>query len=293
MRALGYAVEEALVSARRSPRSALMSVATIAIAFTTLGVFLLVSENLDSAATQWAEAAEMSVYLDEGLDEASRRGLEAEIAAHPAVSAVEYVSKDAALERFTTDFPELADVAVSVDNPFPAALEVRLRPESGAGAAAVLAGALADRPGVAEVRYDQQWLERLLGAITAVRVGGLLVAGILVLGAAFTVAAVVRLSLDARHAEVDIMQLVGAPSAFVRGPFVVEGLLLGVVGAAVALAILWSGYVAWRSRITDALGALLPAGQVTFLDAGDVVLVLAAGLVVGAVSGAIASRAAA
>jgi cell division transport system permease protein len=294
MRALGYAVEEALVSVRRSPRSALISVATIAIAFTTLGAFLLVSENLDSTAAQWADAAEMSVYLDDGLDEADRRALEVEIADHPAVSGVEYISKEAALERFMADFRELADVAVSVDNPFPAVLEVRMRPEAGAGdAAAGLARSLADRAGVADVRYDQEWLERLFGAITAVRLGGLLVAGILVLGAAFTVVAVVRLSLETRHAEVDIMKLVGAPSAFVRGPFVVEGLLLGGVGAGVSLAILWGGFVAMRPRLNDAVGALLPSGHVAFLATGDVLLVLAAGVIVGALSGAIASRAAA
>jgi cell division transport system permease protein len=272
----------------------LISIATIAIAFSTLGVFLLASENLDTTATQWAEAAEMSVYLEEGLDEAARQALEAELAAHPAVSGVEYVTKEAALARFKTDFPDLADVAVSVDNPFPPALEVRLRPDPSAGeAAGMLARALAERPGVADVRYDRQWLERLLGAVAAIRIGGLLVAGILVLGAAFTVAALVRLSLEARHAEIDIMQLVGAPVTFVRGPFVVEGLLLGGIGAAAALAILWGGYLAARTRLNEVAAVLLPAGQVTFLGAGDLLLVLAAGLIVGALSGAIASRAAA
>ena len=294
MRALGYAVEEALVSLRRSGRSAIMSLATIAIAFTTLGAFLLASANLEATAERWAEAAEMSIYLAESLDEAARTALVADLQSNAAVSGVEYVSKDAALERFRRDFPDLADVANSVDNPFPSALEVRLRPDRASGdAAGALATALAQRDGVADVRYDRQWLERLLGAIATVRLGGLFIAGVLMLGAAFTVAAVVRLSLEARHAEVDIMQLVGAPSSFVRGPFVMEGLLLGGVGAAFALVVLWAAYVAWRGRIDEAVAALLPAGHLAFLGASDVVFVLLAGLVVGAASGAVASRAAA
>jgi cell division transport system permease protein len=185
-------------------------------------------------------------------------------------------------------------VANTVDNPFPSALEVRLHPDRAAGEAAVaLATALAERDGVADVRYDRQWLERLLGAIATVRLGGLIVAGVLMLGAAFTVAAVVRLSLEARHAEIDIMQLVGAPSSFVRGPFLVEGLLLGGAGAGAALVVLWAAFVAWRGRVDEAVGAFLPSGQVAFLDAGDLVLVLVAGMLVGAASGAVASRAAA
>jgi cell division transport system permease protein len=293
MRALGYAVEEAWVSLRRSGRSALMSLATIAIAFTTLGAFLLAAANLEATASRWAEAAEMSVYLADGLDEAARQALVVELQSHPAVSAVEFISKDAALERFRSDFSDLADVAASVDNPFPASLEVRVRPHPEAGdAAGALAASLAARDGIADVRYDRQWLERLFGAIATVRIGGLVIAGVLMLGAAFTVAAVVRLSLEARLAEVDIMQLVGAPSSFVRGPFVVEGLLLGGVGALVALVILWAGFVALRGRVEQVAAAVLPAGQVTFLGPGDILLVALAGLIVGAASGAFASRAA-
>ena len=92
------------------------------------------------------------------------------------------------------------------------------------------------KPGVGDVRYDRQWLARLVGIVTTAR----LIAAdwspaILMLGAAFTVAAVVRLSLYARRDELEIMQLVGAPFSYIRGPAIVEGLLLGGIGAAVAL----------------------------------------------------------
>ena len=98
-----------------------------------------------------------------------------------------------------------------------------------------LARDVAGKPGVGDVRYDRRWLARLVGVVTTARLAGALVAGILMLGAAFTVAAVVRLSLYARRDELEIMQLVGAPFSYIRGPFIVEGLLLGGIGAAVAL----------------------------------------------------------
>jgi cell division transport system permease protein len=292
MRALSYAFQEALVSMRRGGRSAVISVVTIAIAFLTLGAFLLISHNLRRVAEQWAEAAEMSVYLEEGLDEAGRAALTTELQQQASVAGVEYVSKDSALERFRQDFPELADVATG-DNPFPASLEVRLRSDASVDAAALaasLAASLADREGVADVRYDQQWLTRLLGAIATIRIGGLIVAAVLVLGAAFTVAAVVRLSLESRHAELDIMQLVGAPSVFVRGPFVAEGTLLGGLGAIVSMLALWGLYVGLRTRIEEALAGLVRVASLAFLPASDVLLVIGAGLLVGAAAGVIASR---
>ena len=139
--------------------------------------------------------------------------------AQPAVAEVEYVSKERALERFRADFPELRDVTTSVgQNPFPAALEVRLRTENGGDAAAdVLARDVGGRPGVVDVRYDRRWLERLVGIVRTARFAAALAAGILMLGAAFTVAAVVRLSLYARRDELEIMQLVGAPFSYIRG----------------------------------------------------------------------------
>jgi cell division transport system permease protein len=287
-----YSLEEALVNLRRGGRSVGMSIGTIAIAFLTLGLFLLASANLQSVVDRWASAAEMSVYFRDDAEEAVREQLTEELKAHQAVAAVEYVTKEQALARFKQDFPELGDVAGG-DNPFPASLEVRLRTDpASAGAADAMAGILADRPGVADVQYDRQWIDRLLAIVRSLRFAGAVVAAVLVLGAAFTVGAVVRLSLEGRRAEIDIMQLVGAPSAFVRGPSVVEGLLLGGIGAAVALAILWGGYVAMGTRLNDVVAALLPAGHVTFLSGGDVLLVLAAGLIVGALSGAIASAAA-
>ena len=107
-------------------------------------MFLLISVNLQRVAEQWAPAAEMSVYLDESLDEPGRAALTGELQQQSAVAAVEYVSKESALERFRQDFPELADIA-SGDNPFPSSLEVRLRSEPGAGDAAAALAASLDR----------------------------------------------------------------------------------------------------------------------------------------------------
>ena len=294
MTVIGYAFEEALASLWRSGRSALVSIGTIAIAFATLGGFLLLSVNVQGVLDRWLEAAEISVYMHDTATNAEREAIEQMLRARPEVAAVEYVSKERALQRFRADFPELADVTSSLSqNPFPPALEVRLRTDADADAAAeTLARDVSGRAGVGDVQFDRRWLARLLGVVTSARVAGAIVAGILMLGAAFTVGAVVRLSLHARRDELEIMALVGAPFSYIRGPFVVEGLLLGGLGAAVALvavAILYSLLGRW---IGSDLAGLAGAGQLRFLGLGEIAIMLLGGLSVGAAAGTLASRAA-
>jgi cell division transport system permease protein len=293
MRAIRYSLQEATISLRRAARSTAMSVGTVAVAFLTLGGFLLAATNLQRLVEQWASAAEMSVFLRDDIDDGTRAALQSELAAHRAVSTVEYVSKEDALARFKSDFPELADVSdTSASNPFPASLELRLRtdPES-SGAADALATQIVERPGVADVRYDRQWLGRVMTLVTGIRVAGLAIAAVLVLGAAFTVAAVVRLSLFARRDEIEIMRLVGAPFAFIRGPSVAEGTVIGGLGASVSLALLWVLYQAGRSRIGEALGAITGAPEVHFLGGGEAGFIILAALIVGGLTGTVVSRA--
>jgi cell division transport system permease protein len=291
---LAYAFQEARASLVRGGRGALMSVGTIAIAFLALGGFLLVTANLQRFVRQWMESAELSVYLRDDIAEGERETVRARLAEDAAVLNVDYLTKDAALERFRADFPELADVSAGVGgNPFPASFEVRLRPGPGvADNAAALSRALMPLDGVADVQFDRQWLERVLSLIAGIRMAGLAVTIVLLLGAAFTVTAVVRLSLHERRDELDIMQLVGAPMAFIRGPFVVEGLLLGGMGAILALAALGLAFGTLRSWLGREATGVLGGESLAFLGVLDMMLLAGAGLAVGALAGFIASRAA-
>jgi cell division transport system permease protein len=294
MSSVGYAFEEALASVRRAGRSAGVSIGTIAVAFLTLGGFMLASVNVQRGLDRWQESAEVSVYLYDDVSPGLRDGLEEYVRQQPAVAAVEYVSKERALDRFRADFPELLDVTTSAgQNPFPAALEVRLKPgATGTEAVDDLTTVLAGRDGVADVRYDRRWLTRLAGLVRSAQVAAAVVAGALMLGAAFTVAAVVRLSLHARREEIDIMQLVGAPFSYIRGPFVVEGLLLGGAGAVVA----WLGVAALYWAVARWLGSdlagLLGESQLRFLGVRETMVMLLGGLGVGAAAGTVASRSA-
>jgi cell division transport system permease protein len=152
-----------------------------------------------------------------------------------------------------------------------------------------LGAALRRADGVADVRYDRQWLDRLLSAVAVIRGAGLLLGTILTLAAALTVANVVRLALYARRDELDIMQLVGAPPAYVRGPFIMEGVLQGGIGALAAVVALGAAFVALRGRYLVPLASAVNLSSVSFLPLEACVLLVAGGMVVGCLGGLVAA----
>lgn len=291
MRALKYAVGEALLSLWRGKRSALFSVATIAATLLIFGGFLTVSANLEPLIASWNAAAELSVYLTDEITEAQRSAIEQRLVSSDVVASREYVSKAEALDRFSSDFKDLSGALTGFeDNPFPASFEVRLRTEGvEADAVDALASALAESEGVQDVRYDRVWLERLAAAATLLRALVVAFAGVLLIGVSLTVSNVVRLAFYARRDEIEIMRLVGAPAVYLRGPFLVEGIVQGGVGASLALALLWAGFVYARDRYSEMIVGVLGLGPLQFLAPTVTLLLLTGGMLVGCLGGLIAT----
>jgi cell division transport system permease protein len=291
MRALRYAVEEAALSLWRGKQAGLLSTATIALALFVLGGFLVVTANLQKLGAEWSNAAELSVYLKDDVTPAERQAIEAALAPGDVVASREFVSKADALARFKQTFGELAAAMDTAgDNPLPASIEARLRPGPGTSAAVDELGTrLRAMPGVADVRYDRQWLNRVLNAIAIIRGVGLVLGIILTVAAALTVANVVRLALHARRDELEIMQLVGAPQAFIRGPFVMEGVLQGGVGAILALIALGAAFIALRGRYLVPLATAMNMNSISFLPVELCVLLVIGGMAVGCLGGLVAA----
>jgi cell division transport system permease protein len=290
MRALKYFFDEASASLWRGFKTAAIATATITVAFVVLGGFLIITTNTERVFSRWRDAAEFSVYLNDAASAEQRAAIEHTLRQSAVVGAIEVVSKDEALRRFRQNFSVLAVSDHLPSNPLPASVEVRLRTNANPPDVEALAQAAAQLPGVADVRYDRQWIERLMYAVGVVRAGGFALAALLVFAAALTVASVVRLALFARREEIHIMQLVGAPIAYIRGPFIVEGLIQGGIGATVALVVLWIGFSVMRSRADAWLAGAIDAGALGFLSLPTAAALLAAGMAVGSLGGFIAAR---
>jgi cell division transport system permease protein len=292
MRAIDYAMRQAWASLWRSGRSTTFAVLAITLAAVVLGSLLLVTWNVDQLLSRWTTAGEFSVFLRDDATSEQRGTIEAAIDQSGVTAGREYVSKAQALSRFRNQFADLASLTNDLDdNPFPASLEVRVRPDADEnGRADALVQRIAAMPGVADVRYDREWLASVSSGLNAIRGAGFALALLMALAAAVTVAAVVRLGLHARRDEIEIMKLVGSPIAFIRGPFVAEGFLQGGFGALIALGLLWLGFAAVRALWGSDLAAMLDGAPLQFLPVRLVGLVVAGGMLVGAAGGFAASR---
>ena len=293
MRALQYFFIEAAASLWRARGAALLAIATIGLGLFVLGFFLLLNANLQRLVDRWSESAELSVFLDDRTTPEQLKTIDATIERSRLTLQREYVSKDQALERFRADFPDLAATAGAAGrNPMPASFELRLRPDASdaTGAVEALATSLRGVAGVSDVRYDRQWLARLDAIIRGARIAGMVVVALLGLAAAMTVANVVRLGAAARRDEIEIMQLVGAPFAYVRGPFVAEGVLQGGAGALIAIVTLATVFHAFRLRFGAVTAAAFGETGLTFLSLPVVVVLLMGGMALGCLGGYAVAR---
>ena len=292
MRAIDYAFRQGWASLRRGGGSTVFAVIAIALAVSVLGGLLLVTWNMERLLARWTTSAEFSVFLRDDATSEQRGLIETLFVQSGAAAGRVYISKEQALVRFRREFADLASTAAAVgDNPFPASLEVRVQRSAEAdGRADALLRRVATLPGVADVRYDRAWLSKVGAGLDSLRRAGLVLALLMAVAAAVTVAADVRLGLHARREEIEIMQLVGASIAFIRGPFVAEGLLQGGIGALAAVLLLWAGFAvssaSWGPQLAAALEGLDPQ----FLPARFCALLVAGGMAVGGAGGFAASR---
>jgi cell division transport system permease protein len=294
VRALAYFFAEAAASLWRGRRAAILSILTIAGGLFVLGFFLALNTNLQRVVGRWTASAELSVYLKDDATQSQLKSVDELIAKSGMAVRHEYVSKDQAAARFKQDFPDLAAAANQLESsPFPASFEVRLKPDVQEAGNAVdnLAASLSALNGVADVRYDRRWLTRLTGVVRMFRALGLAIVVLLAIASAVTVANVVRLATYARQDEIEIMELVGAPLAYVRGPFVVEGVLQGGVGAIVALLLLWAVFAAASARYGGLISETIGLGAITFLPFQICLIIIVGGMLLGCAGGFIVARA--
>jgi cell division transport system permease protein len=222
-------------------RNGLMSLAataTMIFMLLLLAGFWIVQSGLTAGLQYVEQKVQVVAYLK---DEATVDDVDAALAkvkAMPEVKSVEYVTKDAALERFRTNLAERnqPDLTTSLDsNPLPASIEVYLVDPLDFAAVVAL---LKEAPGVDRVEEVQQLVDRVVAVTTVIRTAGVVILILVGLTVLFIIVNTIRLAVTSRAEEIEIMRLVGASDAFIRWPFIFEGAFVGLLGAALALGVL-------------------------------------------------------
>jgi cell division transport system permease protein len=268
---------EALLSFRRAPLLSVLSVTTIAFSLFTVGLFGLVAVNLREALRGIEERVEIVAYIFRGTPAETIAIATQDIAAFPEVSDVSYVSEEEALRQARAELVEFRDAYRDLQvNPLPASIEVRMK-DGHRDAATV--GRVAQRLQgfgfIDDVRFGREWVQKLDSLRNLTGLVGL------VIGLAFAAVAVViigvtiRLTILQRAREISIMRLVGATNWFIRGPFLLEGALKGLLGGLLSLVLCYAGYLLFRDNSGGTLSGLI------FFQPGQMVLIIVFGVLLG------------
>ncbi|HHU75528.1 MAG TPA: ABC transporter permease [Firmicutes bacterium] len=264
IRSLFYFLGEALKSVVRHGWMSIASIAVVAMTLFILGCFIVLNFNVASLAEDIKEQVQIVVRVEDGIDEQTREELQRRLVLHPELEEVRFVSKDEAMERLKIKMGDRAYLLEGYTeedvNPLRDSYELQMKvPEN----ISVVAGEIEGYPGVDYVDFGEGIVEPLFQFTGIVRWIGLAFMIGLALTAVFLIAHTIRLTVFIRRREIQIMKYVGATNWFIRWPFIFEGLILGLVGAALPVFIIQVSYQAAVEWIGENIYfvSLLPAEQ--------------------------------
>ncbi|HHX51807.1 MAG TPA: ABC transporter permease [Clostridia bacterium] len=233
IRTLGYYFRQSFRSMGRNGWMSIAAISTVAIAIFIVGIFTLLVMNADFIADRLESEIEICAFVEPETPRDQVMSLQEQVQYLPGVASVSLVPKEEGLAWMHSKFGQNRDLLGALDgeNPLPDYFIVKARDPQEVGS---VASALERLPRIYKVSYGKQEVETLFSILGYVRLGGTAVILLLVGASIFLIATTVRLTVFARRREIQIMKLVGATDWFIRWPFLLEGLVLGSIGALVA-----------------------------------------------------------
>jgi cell division transport system permease protein len=242
------------------------SISAVTITLLLVGVFLILMLNLNNFASSVEGDVEIRVHIDLTAKEEEKQALKAKIEALPKVAAVQYSSKDKELENLIKSLGDEGQAfkLFEQQNPLNDVYIVKTKqPED----IIAVAKQIEEYPYAAKVKYGEKQVQKLFKVINVSRNIGLALIVGLVFTAMFLISNTIKITIVARRTEIEIMRLVGATNSFIRWPFFVEGLFLGVLGSIVPIIVLISSYnylfANVEPKLDDSFFTLLPTFPLT------------------------------
>lgn len=262
------------------------AIGTVAVMVTLLGAFLFIRTTLADLGNGVLEQIEISAYLKPNVTPQQINALRAAFRADPRITSAEFVPKSEGLKELRERMRGVVDTSLLTGNPLPDKFRIRVRaPEL----VPAVAADLLRLSGIDKAIYGQAIVERLLRLGVVLRRIGMVLIGVFLVVAGIIISNTTRLAVYARRREIAIMQLVGATNLYVRMPFICEGLIDGLIGAAAAIIVLAVARATVWPRMLEALPFVqfnaatvdIPGLVLQLLLVGGIVGVLAAWIAVG------------
>lgn len=283
-----YVVRETATNLRRNLLMTSAAVLTVAVSLSLVGAVLLLKQGVSKASLQWKGDVELSIFMKVGVSPTQSQAIERELSQMPQVNKVIYIDQQEAFAEFKRMFENSPDFLESVEaKDLPTSY--RVVPKR-AEFVDVVGKRFENRAGVQDVVFAREAVETLLRVTNALQIGIVIVAAVLLLSAVLLILNTIQMAIYNRRREVAVMKLVGATNWFIRIPFMLEGMVQGLVGAAAAF-----GVVALvRNLLAGAVGTGDTLGNRLLPPSGDVIgtglFVLFAGAAIGALGSAFAVR---
>ncbi|MFO7764901.1 MAG: permease-like cell division protein FtsX [Pelovirga sp.] len=283
LEAIRYFSLRALRNMRQWPFLCMAAILTMAISLATIATFFLIVVNIEQLAARWTGEIQVIAYLNTPPSQQDVVRLTEDLEQIEGVETISYVSPAAAMERFRdhlgTDESLLEGIRADL---LPASFEIGLLPEfRHQEGIEIIVARLEEILPVDDLRYGQTWLERFNTFINMLRFIGAFLGGFLLFATLFIVANTIRLTLYARRDELEIMALVGATMRFIKIPFMLEGAIQGFIGGLLSLMFLGVSFSLIISRGVDAFWLTPVDFDLLFLTAGQQLLLVVAGVVLG------------
>ncbi|GFR35672.1 permease-like cell division protein FtsX [Thermobrachium celere] len=236
-----YYIKETIKSIYRNRLMSLASITTVAATIFILGLFMALAINVNRFATNVEDMIEIKAFLKDDVTTLQQQKLEKNIKEIPGVVSVEYESKEKALEKFKEQLGENKDIAKGLEesNPLPASFIIKVdKPES----VELVSPKIAQMEGILKVKDGKRTVQTIIKLVRIVRYSSTVLMAILGTISIFLISNTIKLTVFARKREISIMKYIGATDWFIKWPFILEGILLGLIGGLIAAFIIENGY---------------------------------------------------
>ena len=267
----------------------MVALSSLTVAFLCLAGALLAVTNLSSFAARLGQTRHMTIYLRDGARGQDVDQLRLLLEGLVEVEKVEHLTEAGARERFLADRQVAAELGDLPPEAFPASLEVDLRASATPARIDAIGQRVAGIGAVADVESYRGWFDQLHALLLAGRAVALALAILVLICVLAVVGNTIRLAVAGRRREIEVMKLCGATDAFIRGPFVVEGAVQGLLSSTIAVVLLLVGYLVLEGQVHDGV-AILAGIRLSFLDLWMTVAVIVGGTAVGAIGSTLSLR---
>ena len=289
---LGYLIGEGFRNFFKNKKSTVASVVIMLATMFVFGIFFAIGENVNHIIAEVEAQQGMQVFIDKAATEQNEKELEEKIKQIEFVNKVEYRSKEDALNQMKSLFKKTPSLAKSYeeDNPFPASYVVTI---TNLEKSKEVQDKISTFDFVTDITTKPETINALVNIANGVRIVSGVILVILIFISIFIIANTIKLTVHARRKEISIMKYVGATNGFIRWPFMVEGIIIGVVSSIISIVILGITYNLVARQITEKLSAIRISTQLlSFSDMFNLLIIvyLILGIGIGTIGSAISMR---